>query len=232
MAALNVHIANGPAWWLSFIGPVLAAVTAIAAAAIAARTANRRQREQLAHDRALQSDQLAYDREQRNRAHARDALDDAIAGADAAIQQLAQWRVAIFSTEDRRSELREAVKGGVASVAEFEELKGETAKLHQEGQDLYDASILMTSQGLRLGIRLGLEHPLVKAHDDFGSRFSERHELLQPLTLRAAIDEDREALDKVEQADTIAFGVFVESCEHWLLDAEPQVNPAESRRMS
>lgn len=71
------------------VGPALIAVTAIVAAWIASRTANRRQQQQLVHDRevqraqllrnrglqeaqlshdgVLQKAQLAYDREQRNR---------------------------------------------------------------------------------------------------------------------------------------------------------------------
>src|SRR4051794_37722487 len=53
LAALDVHLAGSDAWWHGVIAPVLAVLTAIAAAAIAAHTANRRQEVQLRHDRDL-----------------------------------------------------------------------------------------------------------------------------------------------------------------------------------
>lgn len=84
------------------IGPALIAVTAIAAAVIAAKTANRRQgaqlkhsrelqADQLAHDRELQKAQLAYDRRQRGREHTRVSVDDATRGVERAIRILAEY---------------------------------------------------------------------------------------------------------------------------------------------
>lgn len=103
------------------IGPALIAATAIVAAWIAARTANRRQQEQLshdlelqkaqlAHDRELQGAQLAYDREQRNRQHVRDTIDSAVRGLYASMRQSAEYQGLILTGDEKRGDRRAALQ--------------------------------------------------------------------------------------------------------------------------
>jgi hypothetical protein len=115
--AMDVHLVGGDPWWHQVIGPALIAATAIVAAWIAARTANRRQQEQLSHDlelqkaqlvhdRELQGAQLAYDREQRNRQHVRDTIDSAVRGLYAAMRQSAEYQGLILTGDEKRDEYR------------------------------------------------------------------------------------------------------------------------------
>lgn len=126
---MDVHLVGGDPWWHQVIGPALIAVTAIVAAWIAARTANRRQQEQLSHDRELQQAQLvhdrelqvaqlAYDREQRNRQHVRDTIDSSVRGLYAAARQSAEYQGLILTGDEKRDEYRRMIDDEALSDVE------------------------------------------------------------------------------------------------------------------
>lgn len=230
-ALLDVHLTGGDPWWYQVVGPALIAVTAIAAAWIAARTANHRQQQQLeedgrlhakqlAHDRELQKAQLAYDREQRDRMDVRVVIDDAIKGVDEALRGIAEYVAAVQVDDETREAHRQMLAaeqvGSQQALREMQALKGETDELHQLSQGLYDTSIDLTSSGLRLALRLGSDHKIVKAHDAFGAAISEYHEALKPLHHRAITDEDRGLIEAAEQRAGLAVTAVFSECREWL----------------
>jgi hypothetical protein len=206
------------------IGPGMIAITAILAAIIAARTANRRQAAQLQHDRELQSElqseRLAYDREQRDRQHIRDTIDEALRGVDAAIRTLAEYEAKIVVGDDQRSERRRALNGeDKASPMQLTEavkkLQEETADIHTSSQATYDAAIDLTSMNLRLGVRLGKDHPIVKSHQAFRDVYSTRSESLRPLPNRPLTDDDQTQIRSAVDSTNAILTAFFSECRKW-----------------
>ncbi|HWM64048.1 MAG TPA: hypothetical protein VNP96_08705 [Solirubrobacterales bacterium] len=186
--AMDVHLVGGiPGHQV--IGPALIAATAIVAAWIAARTANRRQQEQLSHDRELQKAQLvhdrelqeaqlaydrelhvaqlAYDREQRNRQHVRDTIDSAVRSLDAAMRQLAEYQGLILAGDEKRDEYRRNADDEALSDAERDAaIRGYEEAMNAVGAATikgFEVSTELMSESLRLDLRLGVEHPICRA---------------------------------------------------------------------
>ena len=216
---IDVHLTGGQPWWRGLIGPALLAATAIIAAWIAANTANKRQAAQLAHDRELQAEQLAYDREQRNRQHVRDAVDEAVRGIDAAVRVLFQYEARIVEGDQernrRRGLLADEAGGVIPKPAILEALIAETTEIQADSDAAYDASIEMTSQNLRLALRLGDKHPIVKAHQAFRDAYSTRHDALVHLYQRPLTDEDRAGIRNASQVGNAIMASFTKSCREW-----------------
>lgn len=222
MALFDIHIDLSGNHDL--IGPAVIAITAILAAMIAARTANQRQEAQLNHDRELQSElqteRLAYDREQWNRQHIRDTVDDALRGVDAAIRTIAEYEAKIVVGDGQRSERRKVLSGkDKASPLQLEEavkgLRAETADIHTSSQATYDAAIDLTSMNLRLGVRLGKNHPIVKSHQAFRDVYSTRSESLRPLSSRPLTDDDRTQIRAAGDSTNAILTTFFNECREW-----------------
>lgn len=216
---IDVHLTGGQPWWQELVGPVLLAATAIVAAAIAARTANTRQGQQLAHDRELQKEQLAYDREQRNRQHVRDAVDDSVRGIDAALRVMFEYEGLIVVGDNQRTERRSVLGGDgmrptVEAVA-LSALKEETDEIQAKSQAVYDAAIDLNSENLRLSLRLGKDHQIVRSQQALRDVYSERHSLLKPLHKRPLTDKDREQIRSVSKSTAEAFSSFFQDCRRW-----------------
>jgi hypothetical protein len=203
---VNVHLTGGKAFWQELTGPALLAITAIAAAAIAARTANTRQREQLAHDRALQERQLAHDREQRDRQHIRDTIDGAVRGADEAVHMIARFRADVLVNGDRNPRTEK-----------------ESAELHADRDTSYDTYIKLFSENIRLGVRLGLGHPIVGRHDGLIETFVANRDLLSSVFRGPLVERDIAEIGM--QSEFLADGVgrFLEECEGWFEASASQV---------
>lgn len=225
-ALLNVHLTGGDPWWHQVVGPALVAMTAIAAAWLAARTANHRQQEQLGHDRDLQKAQFAYDREQRNRQDVRDAVDEAVKGTDDAVRVMAEFVAAIVSGDESRHINRATAavlaQGPTTPDGPAQRLTEELEVLRGLNRALFDASIEMTSQTLRLSLRLGLHHPIVETHLAFRRAFSSRHDAMSPLHTRSITEEDRAGFGAAEQSSSDTHEAFVEACREWLMEVEAE----------
>ena len=217
--AVDVHLVGSDPWWHGLIGPVLLAATAIVAAWIAARTANHRQQEQLTHDRELQKVQLAYDREQRNRQHVRDAVDDAVRSVDAALRFMFEYEALIMVGDPQRTERRNVVDDGGASsnatADALRALKEETDEIHAQSQAVYDANIDLTSENLRLSLRLGKDHAIVKSQQALRDVYATRHSTLEPLYKRPLTDKDREEIHSASKSTEAIFYSFFEDCRRW-----------------
>jgi hypothetical protein len=227
---IDVHLTGGKPLWQELVGPVLLAATAIIAAWIAAKTANKRQAAQLAHDRELQKAQFAYDREQRNRQDARDAVDGAVKVTDDAVRVMAEFFAAIVSGDESRHINRATAaalaQGPTTPDGPAQRLTEELEVLRGLNRALFDTSIEMTSQSLRLSLRLGLHHPIVETHDAFRAAFNNRHQAMVPLYNRSITEDDRVAFEAAEQSSSDAHEAFVEACREWLMEAEAESSQA------
>jgi hypothetical protein len=215
LAAVDVHIVGGDPWWHQAIGPALIAATAIAAAWIAARTANRRQQEQLDHDRELQKEQLAYDREQRNRQHARDAIDEAVKGTEEATRAIIDLFTPVTQEAGTAATGRYRPTSQKAWLAK--ELKKELEELSTA---VHDASLEMTSHSLRLRIRLGPEHPIVMKHYAFHDVFRQHHSILKKMMVGSITEDERSKLDESDKLASATLEEFFAACRAWLTDRE------------
>jgi len=219
LALLNVHLTGGKPLWQELAGPALLAVTAILAAAIAARTANARQGQQLAHDRELQAEQLAYDREQRNRQHVRDAVDDSVRSVDSALRLMFEYEAVILIGDDQRTERRSVLDDDGApppvKAEALSALKEETDEIHAQSQAVYDATIDLSSENLRLSLRLGKDHQIVKSQQALRDVYSTRHSTLEPLYKRPLTDKDREEIRSASKSTEAIFNSFFQDCRKW-----------------
>ncbi len=216
---IPIHLTGGHSLLEDLIGPALLALTAILAAGIAARTANERQAAQLAHDRELQKVQLAHDREQRNRQHVRDSVDDAVHSVDAALRLMFEYEALIMVGDPQRTERRNVLDdGGASSNAKADALralKEETDEIHAQSQAVYDANIDLTSENLRLSLRLGKDHAIVKSQQALRDVYATRHDTLEPLYKRPLTDKDREEIHSASKSTEAIFYSFFEDCRKW-----------------
>jgi hypothetical protein len=210
----------GTIWWHELVGPVLLAATAIGAAAIAARTANARQAEQLAHDRELQARQLRYDREQRNRQHVRDTVDAAIANLDSAVRAITLYEGTLQDGDFLRNRMREAIGDETASDQFRRDAESGVADARQElsalSNAVFSATIELVSQRLRLALRLGKENVIVRTDGAFVAAYTALHDVLIGCDREARLtDEDQAKMDIAAAVMNEATGAFVTSCEEW-----------------
>jgi len=235
LMAAQVHLVGGDPWWHQVIGSALIAVTAIVAAWIAARTANRRQQEQLSHDRELQKAQLshdrelqmaqlAYDREQRNRQHVRDAIDSAVRSLYAAVKQLAEYQALILTGDEKRDNDRQVADDETlpdaerdAAIRSYEESMNEIGAATLRG---FEVSAELMSQSVRLSLRLGVEHPICETHTVYRETHGTCFEILHNLPTVKMSDEERRNVETASAAEGAAMSDFLSSCRRWFEDEQ------------
>jgi hypothetical protein len=247
--AVAVHLVGGDPWWHQVIGPTLIALTAIVAAWIAAGTANRRQQQQLlhdrdlhqaqlsydrdrqeaqlAHDRDLQKAQLAYDREQRNRQHVRDAIDAVVAGHYRAMRQLAEYQGAILTGDENRERYRRTIEDETlpeperdAAVRDYEDAMKTITETTIKG---FEISTELMSDSLRLDLRLGVEHPICKSHTAYVDAYGAAFKILQSLPTVKMTEEDHKKVKEADAVETAAVVGFLSSCRSWFEDEQRRV---------
>lgn len=164
----SVHLVvaqgSGESWINHNSGSLLVALAAIVAASLAAYTANRRHGEQLAHDR-----------EMRNRDHTRDTLDAAVKGVSTAIDSTSNFAAAVETVGPRLPDLHRETdpnlndKVPADKVEHLAEIKEELSLARNAA---HDARTAMHANQLRLEIRLGENHPIVASHNQLRTNLS------------------------------------------------------------
>jgi hypothetical protein len=222
--SLDVHLTGGSAWWFDLLGPMLLSLTAVAAAIIAARTANKRQEEQLFHDRELQKEQLAYDREQRTRQHVRDTIDEAVREWDEAVRAIARYEGRVEKEDSRLGFSGEVADESLSETARSQakeslsEELGEIAERKEKAQE-FAADLISTE--LRLILRLGESHPVVEAYEAFRGAYLDRNRLLRRINLDVALgDRKSEEIREAGSAMTRAASKFLAACEAWFQESQ------------
>jgi hypothetical protein len=219
---IGLHTTSDKELWQELIGPVVVALTAIVAAWIAARTANHRQQEQLANDRQLQADQLAHDRQQHNRQHVRDTVDEAVQGVDTALRSMFEYEAKIVVGDTQRVEHREALDDASLTpsqrAAVLQELQREAAEIHAGSNEVYAAATDLTSENLRLSLRLGDQHQLVKAHQAVRDIYASRHYALEPLYKGALSETDRQDIRSASDSMAAIIAAFMAECRTWFAE--------------
>jgi len=161
---LAVAQGSGEGWINQNSGSVLVALAAIVAATLAAYTANRRHREQLAHDR-----------EMRNRDHTRDTLDAAVEGVSTAIESVSNFAAAVETIGSQLPDLHRETDPNLNDEVPADKIK-RLAKIKDElslaRNAAHDARTAMHSSRLRLEIRLSKSHPIVESHNQLQTDLS------------------------------------------------------------
>ena len=194
--AISVHLVGGDPWWHQVIGPALIALTAVVAAWIAARTANRRQQQQLSHDRDLQQAQLAYDsdRQEAQLSHDRDLQKAHLAyDSDRQEAQLAHDRdlqkaqLAYDREQQNRRHVRDTIDSAVRNLYEAMKQSAEYQQAIVSGDEKRD------------------EHR--RAIED---------EALSDLERDGAVRDYEDAMNAVGEATVKGFGVSTELMSQYL----------------
>jgi hypothetical protein len=223
MAILEVEISeDGDPLW-SLLGPALIAAAAVIAATVAARTANSRQREQLAHDRAL-----------RAREHIRDTVDAAADRAIAALEAFTDFEVEIDENERIRSEQSELLASEHASleekVAARKRLRGLVEESAAAGETASARAAEVIATQARLRLRLGVSDPIVICSKVMAEKFVDLE-----VKLGAGLDQNRsdEEIASAKEADKVAtraFRQFMSTCEAWFMKLSEEPKSAKRWR--
>jgi hypothetical protein len=219
LISISLHLTGGRSLLEDLLGPLLISLTAILAAVIAARAANKRQAAQLAHGRELQAEQLAYDREQRNRQHVRDTVDDAVQDADAAYRVMADLASRIDAGDTNRHQRRTLIDNPNVSLT----FKDSAIDIHQQDIDelksssaaAYDSIMDLASQNIRLVLRLGEGHVVPKAHEEFRAKYIARQEVLVGKHEALLTAGDRQMMLKAFEDEARAMVAFLSACRMW-----------------
>jgi hypothetical protein len=142
----KVEVVAGESWLSHDLGPILLALAAVSAAALAAYVSVHNQRQQLAHDRHL-----------RNQDHIRDTIDAAVAVTNETQAAMTAFLGSVLALEFKRSD--RALKAGVADP--LQTLAGD----HEEHPEVTSPDTMSIAAATdRLAMRLGPNHPIVATH--------------------------------------------------------------------
>jgi hypothetical protein len=205
---------------IAVLGPILVLLAAIAAAAIAARTAGKRQKRQLEHDRSVFYGQLAHDRRMRYEAHLRDVFDAAFERVNSAVHASGAFRRATIRLEALRDERDQLEEDG----AEGQDLKPLKAKLKRAyghfvkaGQVLDGRLAEITSDSARLRLRLG-DDSMVDQHTKLHESWEELARSLKMAKERNRTEDQIQEEERIFSETGEAFSELMVSLEEWFVD--------------
>jgi hypothetical protein len=196
---------------LTLIAPMLIAGAAVMAARIAAATANKRQREQLAHDLIVRSMQ-----------HIRDAIDEAVEIVYEGSKAVADFSISIPLWEVSRPALEAQLVDEEASPEAKkmakERLMSELGEVTSEHGGTLDQLSELLASSTRLKLRLGSNHEIPKLAESLRRAWAELTALLiKGQTASRTPEEITETEEKEHEADGI-YSEFHLACERWLTE--------------
>lgn len=170
---IDVHLTGGDA----LPGQLLIAALALIGVLITVWTANRRHREQLAHDRELRAEDLAHDRHMRDREHVRMAVDQALDRLTESVSALSRATTTAATVEDVRDEERQAEESGdeerqLDLIKESMKTEGDLAAALRESHQATTAQMQAT---LRLRMWVGADEPMTDTHADLADQLRAWH---------------------------------------------------------
>jgi hypothetical protein len=177
---------------IALAGPVFVAVAAVTAAAIAARTAGRRQERQLLHDRDIRREE-----------HRRDAVDTAVEIANGVRGHYVVFR-SIFKSRERLDPEESAEKFEAAS----ERLSAAWDEMSEGMEEFLNATV-------RLQLRFPREHPIIEAARALVDLWAALASVTGPLA-RASDEQSRELLKSADDECGKGYEQFMDTCAAWL----------------
>jgi hypothetical protein len=195
---IEVEVVGGGADLIDFLGPALIALAAVFAAWLAAHTANRRQQEQLNHDRSLRERELL-----------RNTLDEVVESATRCIRELSEFS-ARGQVGDKQQDEGSAEDKLDALAVELMEAEDRTHALTLE----------MWSNTLRLHLRLPEKHPITISHEELVDACRAWYKTLAATgTKRRRTAEQVAAESDAKDAASAAFSVFMDASRDWFTGA-------------
>jgi hypothetical protein len=198
-------------------GPILLTVAAIAAAYMAAKTANTRQERQLAHDRQVRRDE-----------HRRDALDEALDMADNVRRKYVELASYNAAAEVGRVKIERALDiapgeyQAPEETRELEEKKAALSKgLRQMLEDVADKIVDFSNARVRLALRFTPHHPILKAADALIEAWAQLTDSLQPAVESISTQEIRDEVEAANTTSRNAFNHFMNTSTDWLAGKIP-----------
>jgi hypothetical protein len=193
---------------LALAGSAFVAIAAIAAAVVAARTANRRQQAQLDHDMEV-----------RRREHIRDALDQAAERLYELFEALAVYELRVEEAEQARSAFRTAEDMQEIDDALLREAETLVDDAHRELETAREESVpkLLAVQAseFRLGLRIGRNHPTSVSYQKAKLGFGELRKALDSGRTRDRSDDENAECAKRDDESNAAYENFFVAAEAW-----------------
>jgi hypothetical protein len=211
---LEVEIV-GNEWWESLLGPALIATAAVIAAFVAAYTANKRQREQLSHDRALKA-----------RDHLRNTLDDAVERVIGAVEVYAEFAAYIGVNESLRQRNLKVLADADSTEEEKKSARNSNKEILAENSAFSEKATargaeLIATQG-RLRLRLGSTDPIVEAYEELVGSYMKLENNLAQGVIRNRDQDKREEGEEADQQTTEDFQQFMRTCEAWFVQTKSE----------
>lgn len=209
---IAVEVVGGDGTFLHVLlalgGSAFVAIAAIFAAVVAARTANQRQRAQLDHDSEV-----------RRREHIRDALDTAAERLYEAFEALTVYQLRIEEAEKARAALKKARDNETTSPDASDKAKTLVDHMHDEIKEARQQStpqlLAVQASEFQLKLRIGNDHPIVKAYGSAKLGFAEIRKALDNGRVRDRTDDEKSTYEEVDKESATAYADFLDASEAW-----------------
>jgi hypothetical protein len=209
IAALEIELVGGQGFWAGLAAPALIAVAAVAAAIVAARTANRRQQAQLGHDLQVRRDE-----------HVRDALDFAVEQVHDILSAVNRAELDVLELEETRPKLEATLNSSTASEADKNQAQKGLLELGiavaEHAQRAHEASLEMIASSIRLNLRLGEDCAVADAHEALSDAWEKQLEALAKGHHENRSKSDLMAYETLDKNATEAYSNFYAACRSWL----------------
>jgi hypothetical protein len=216
LAALEVETVGGEPEWLHILlaagGPILIATAAVIAAFVAAKTANTRQREQLAHDLL-----------KRRVDDVRSTLDAAAELALASATVLVDFELAVENWEEESAAIKtEGANPGLTPDDRAALMvKAAAAKdgFLAANRALTETLIEMMGTKVRLQLRLGSGHPIPDLYERLRIEYRRHGDFFSKGVAGGRTDAERKEEEDHQAVRDEVFEGFFSACEEWLASA-------------
>ncbi len=202
---VEVHVTGGSS---ALPGQILIAVLAMLAAVLTVWTTNRRQREQLAHDREL-----------RRREHVRDALDAVLELVGEIRSAFGPFVAEVEFVEADRERLLLELQDPEADAQDKQVTAQAIMDITAEHRRNFDTAFgkLEEIRGAvtRLMLRLGIDHYIPNQAQALVDSWGELKRSFRPLTNNRT-DEQKGRTEKAQEESAEAYASFMTDCSRWL----------------
>jgi hypothetical protein len=213
LAVFEVELVGGEGFLAGLGGPALIAGAAVVAAFIAARTANARLREQLAHDLVV-----------RRAEHVRDALDAAVELAHETVKALVDFELIIDDWEDERPQFEAEALSDEKTTEEQRAILAQARKgvdnVMAADKALTERMVEMLATTTRLRLRLGSSHAIPTLYDELRQGWRELIDVLGNGETARRTKEERDKCEELDAETNQLYEEFHQACERWL-DEDP-----------
>ena len=201
----KVELVGGDPWWTQNLGSLAIGLAAVFAAGLAAYISVRNHKQQLAHDRSV-----------RDRDATRDIIDAAVREMSNFILNAVTFSAQVTSLEKARASEDQDPDADAEDGAPSQKIKRAEGVVSNALPALFAATNTMHAGTVLLGIRLGKQHPITKAHAATRDALKGWSSSLIKARAKNRDEPTREADDQKLEEIGRARSTFERACFSWM----------------